>query len=176
MHKKVITARSKQTKRNQRKPKHAVKPNFDVGDFVLRSRVDQKHNDKLLVTWIGPYQVVQAEENSFRVRHLVTGAEQDVHSSRLKFYADKSFEVTEEVREHVASQGIILTVAALLEHRWNSNKREFEILVSWEGLEPIDDSWESMTSLYKDIPAMVRNYSASQGNRSFQDAVAAMTG
>lgn len=175
MHKKVIDARSKQTKRNQRKPKHTLKPNFDEGDFVLRSRVDQKHNDKLLVTWIGPYQVVKAEENSFRVRHLVTGAEQDVHSSRLKFYADKSFEVTEEIREHVASQGIILTVASLLEHRWNTSKHEFEILVSWKGLEPIDDSWESMTSLYKDIPVMVKNYSASRGNRAFQDAVAAMT-
>ncbi|GMF33910.1 unnamed protein product [Phytophthora fragariaefolia] len=62
MHKKAIAARAKQTNRNRRNQKYATKPNIDVGDFVLRSRVDQKHNDKLLVTWIGPYQVVQADE------------------------------------------------------------------------------------------------------------------
>ncbi|GMF42399.1 unnamed protein product [Phytophthora fragariaefolia] len=144
MHKKAIAYRAKQTNRNRRNQKYATKPNFDVGDFVLRSRVDQKHNDKLLVTWIGPYQVVEADEHSFRVRHVVTGTEQDVHGSRLKFYADKSFEVTEEIREHIVSQGIILTVAQLIEHRWNSAKRMYEILVSWNGLGPIEDSWESL--------------------------------
>ncbi|OWZ14974.1 hypothetical protein PHMEG_00011470 [Phytophthora megakarya] len=47
MHKKVQTARSEQTKRNQKMQKGTRMANFDVGDYVLRSRVDQKHNDKL---------------------------------------------------------------------------------------------------------------------------------
>ncbi|GMF46642.1 unnamed protein product [Phytophthora fragariaefolia] len=168
MHKKAITSHAKQTNRNRR---NATKPNFDVGDFVLRSRVGQKDNDKLLVTWIDPYQVVQADEHSFRVRHLVTGTKQDVHRSRLKVYADKSFEVTEEIREHIVSQRIILTVAQLIEHRWNSAKRMHEILVSWKGLEPIEDSWESLPELYKDIPAMVNSYATLQEDRGFQKAV-----
>ncbi|EGZ13048.1 hypothetical protein PHYSODRAFT_512116 [Phytophthora sojae] len=151
--------------------KGARKPNFDVGDYVLRSRVDQKHNDKLLVTWIGPYQVVGSDEHSFRVQHLVTGAEADVHSSRLKFYADESFEVTEEIREHVAAQGIVLTVAELKDHRWNSAKRCFEVLVGWKGLEPIEDSWESLSSLYKDIPVMVKQYASGKSNLEFVSAV-----
>ncbi|EGZ21544.1 hypothetical protein PHYSODRAFT_488387 [Phytophthora sojae] len=117
MHKRVQVARSEQAKRNQKTQRGARVANFDVGDYVLRSRVDQKQNDKLLVTWIGPYQIVGADEHSFRVQHLVTGAESDVHASRLKFYADASFEVTEEIREHVAAQGIVLTVAELKEHR-----------------------------------------------------------
>ncbi|OWZ14903.1 hypothetical protein PHMEG_00011537 [Phytophthora megakarya] len=148
-----------------------VKPNFDVGDYVLRSRVDQKHNDKLLVTWIGPYQVVQADEHSFRVKHLVTGTEHDVHSSRLKFYADDSFEVTEEIREHVAAQGIMLTVAELIEHRWNNAKSAYEILVSWKGLEPIEDSWETLPGLCKDIPVMVKSYAVAKGDELLLKAV-----
>lgn len=136
--------------------------------------MDQKHNHKLLVTRIGPYQVLGADEHSFRVRHLVTGAEQDVHSSRLKFYADKSFEITEEIREHVAAQGIVLTVAELVEHRWNSDKHMHEILVSKRCLEPIEDSWESLPELFKDIPAMVKAYTSIKGDKELKKAVAAL--
>jgi hypothetical protein len=167
----MITEHTKQTIRNQSVQETAVKPNFDVGDYVIRSRVDQKHNDQLLVTWIDSYQGVQADEHSFRVRHLVTGAEQDVHGSRLKFYADKDFEVTEEIREHVAAQGIVLAVTELLDNRWNSTKRLHEILVSWKGLEPIEDSWESLSSLHKDIPALVRAYAAGKDDPALRKAV-----
>jgi hypothetical protein len=83
MHRAMTDAREKQTQRNKDNQGPAVRPNFDVGDFVLRSRVDQKYNDKLLVTWIGPYQLVRADEHSFRVRHLVTGIEQDVHPAQV---------------------------------------------------------------------------------------------
>ncbi|TMW59220.1 hypothetical protein Poli38472_007365 [Pythium oligandrum] len=160
MHKEAKAEQEKQTERNKKNQKVVIKPNFDVGDYVLRSRVDQKHHDKLMVTWIGPYQVVGTDVHSFRVRHLVTGAETDVHPSRLKFYADKYFEETDEIREHVASQGIVLTVAELKEHRWNGSKRDFELLVSWKGLEPIEDSWESLKSLYKDVSGMILKYVA----------------
>ncbi|OWZ16989.1 hypothetical protein PHMEG_0009133 [Phytophthora megakarya] len=54
MHKPMITARIEQTKRNLRRRSPAKQPNFDVGDYVLRSRVNHKHQYKLLVTWIGP--------------------------------------------------------------------------------------------------------------------------
>ncbi|GMF34894.1 unnamed protein product [Phytophthora fragariaefolia] len=97
--------------------------NFDIDDYVLRSRLDQKHNDNLHFTWIGPYQIVGTDEHSFRVLHLVTGAESDVHASRLKFYADVSFKVTEEICEYVDAQGIVLMVAELKKHWWNSAKR-----------------------------------------------------
>lgn len=171
MHKKVTQAREGQTIRNKRNQRRAVKPNFDLGDYVLRSRVDQKYQDKLLVTWIGPYQVIRADEHSFRVRHLITGAEADVHASRLKFYADKDFEVTEEIREHVAAQGIVLTVAELKDHRWSKAKRDYEILVSWKGLEPIEDSWESLSSLKADIPVLLRRYAETQDDPILKKAI-----
>jgi hypothetical protein len=100
----MIAERARQTVRNQKQQKSARRPNFDVGDFVLRSRVDQKHYEKLFVTWVGPYQVVRADAHCFAVRHLLTGEETDVHPSRLKFDADQSLEVTAELRDHIADK------------------------------------------------------------------------
>ncbi|OWZ14975.1 LOW QUALITY PROTEIN: hypothetical protein PHMEG_00011471 [Phytophthora megakarya] len=106
---------------------------------------------------------VGTDEHLFRVQHLVTSAESDVHASRLKFYADESFEVTEEIREHVAAQGIVLTVVELKDHPWYSAKRCYEILGRkvWG---PIEDSWESLKSLYNNIPVMVKQYAAGAGD------------
>ena len=171
LHKKVVEQRENQTRRNQKERTARKKPNFDVGDYVLRSRVDQKYQSKLLVTWVGPYQVIKADEYSFTIRHLVTGAESDVHSSRLKFYADDKFEVTEEVLDHVPSQGIILTVDELKDHRWNKEKKEFELLVGWRGLEPIEDSWESLSQLAKDIPVLIKAYVKSQSDPTLDECM-----
>jgi hypothetical protein len=104
LHKPMIAERARQTVRNQKQQKSARRRNFDVGDFVVRSRVDQNHYEKLFVTWVGPYQVVRADAHCFAVRHLLTGEETDVHPSRLKFYADQSLEVTAELRDHIAAQ------------------------------------------------------------------------
>eukprot|EP00644_Phytophthora_capsici_P003289 jgi/Phyca11/102760/e_gw1.7.502.1 len=171
----MVSARAKQTERNKRLQKYARKPNFDVGDYVLRSRVDQKHQDKLLVTWVGPYQVTRADQHSFRVRHLLTGDEADVHPSRLKFYADKSLLVSEELRDHVAAQGIVLSVEKLKGTRWNKDKKDYEVLVSWKGLEAIEDSWEPTKQLSKDIPVLLTEYAATTNDRKFERHIAAET-
>ncbi|KAE9023988.1 hypothetical protein PR001_g12781 [Phytophthora rubi] len=48
--------------------------NFDVGDFVLWSRIDQRlPNNKLLGQWVGPFKVIEALPHSFKIEHLVTG-------------------------------------------------------------------------------------------------------
>ncbi|ETN18244.1 hypothetical protein PPTG_03909 [Phytophthora nicotianae INRA-310] len=124
--------------------KYARRPSFDVGDYVLRSRVDQKHHDKLL-------------------------------PSRLKFYADKSLLVSEELRDHVAVQGIVLSVEKLNETRWNKDKNDYEVLISWKGLESIEDSWESTKQLSKDIPVLLTEYAATTNDRKFERHIAAET-
>ncbi|EGZ18087.1 hypothetical protein PHYSODRAFT_331951 [Phytophthora sojae] len=175
MHKPMINARAQQTERNQRRHQHAKKPNFDVGDYVLRSRVDSKHQDKLLVTWIGPYQITRADSHSFTVRHLVTGEGTDVHSSRLKFYADSSLQISEEIREHVAAQGQILAINELLDYTWNSVKKGYDVLVSWKGLEPIEDSNETAKSLAKGVPALLRQFAERCDDTCFERHVIALT-
>jgi hypothetical protein len=160
-HKAVADARLKQTLLNKKRERGDNLVNFNVGDFVLRSRVDEKGQNNLLVTWVGPYAVTAAQaHNVFKVKHLVTGEELAVHSSRLKFFADKDLEVTEEILEHVAAQGIMIRVRELLQHRWNDRSRSYKILVGWHGLEAIEDSWEPLGAMRKDVSALVQEYVA----------------
>lgn len=158
MHHAVEDQKVKQRLLNQKRQRGDNLVNFHVGDYVLRSRVDEKHGNKLQVVWIGPYRVVRADTHSFRVQHLVTGDEVDVHASRLKMYADSSLNVTDELLEHVAAQGIILAVDSLKDHRWNSATNAFDLLVSWKGLQSIEDSYEPMTDLAKEIRILVERY------------------
>ncbi|KAE8996877.1 hypothetical protein PR002_g19194 [Phytophthora rubi] len=164
MHNAVEDQKLKQRLLNKKRERGDNLVNFAEGDFVLRSRVDEKHKNKLQVTWIGPYRVVRAEAHSFRVQHLITGEEHDVHASRLKFYADSSLNVTEELLEHVAAQGILLAVDKLKAHRWNAEINDFEVLVSWKGLETIEDSYEPMEGLATDIRVLLGNYVAQAGD------------
>ncbi|KAE8963385.1 hypothetical protein PR002_g29306 [Phytophthora rubi] len=128
MHRAVQDKRLKQRLLNKKRERGENVINFTEGDYVLRSRVDEKSGNKLLVTWVGPYRVLRADAHSFLIQHLITGAELDVHASRLKFYADASLDVTEELREHISSQGIVLAIEKLKEHRWNDQIRDYEVL------------------------------------------------
>ncbi|KAG2917224.1 hypothetical protein PC114_g7202 [Phytophthora cactorum] len=135
MHCDVEDQRLKQRLLNKKRERGENLVNFAVGDYVLRSRVDERQENKLQVTWVGPYRVVRADTHSFTVEHLVTGELTDVHASRLKTYADDSLEVTEVLLEHVTSQGIVLA-----------------------GLQSIEDSYKPVESLAKKIRVLVDNY------------------
>ncbi|KAE8963590.1 hypothetical protein PR003_g29766 [Phytophthora rubi] len=158
MHCDVENRRLKQRPLNKKRERGENLVNFAEGDYVLRSRVDEKHGNKLQVTWVGPYRVVRADSHSFRVEHLVTGEQLDVHASRLKMYADESLNITDELLEHVAAQGIILAVNELKDHRWNAAINDYEIRVSWKGMQAIEDSYEPVQSLVKEIRVFVDNY------------------
>ncbi|POM69904.1 Hypothetical protein PHPALM_13766 [Phytophthora palmivora] len=133
--------------------------NFDVGDFVLWSRVDQRlTSNKLLEQWVGPFQIVRTRPHSFVIKHLVTAREFEVHGTRLKYYADKDFNVTADILEFTTQQGILLGVNAIKEHRYNAVLKRWELLVSWCGLQDVEDSWESLASMLKDVPAKVTEY------------------
>ncbi|KAF1774137.1 hypothetical protein PC116_g28025 [Phytophthora cactorum] len=86
------------------------------------------------------------------------GRESKVHTSRLKFFGDSNLEVTEELREHVAAQGIVLRVETIREHRWNTDMQDYELLVRWEGLEAIEDCWEPFKAMRRDVEVLVSTY------------------
>ncbi|OWY93050.1 hypothetical protein PHMEG_00037692 [Phytophthora megakarya] len=119
MHKEANTYKEKKRLYAMARSKGSI-CNFEVGDFVLWSRVDSRlQGNKLLVRWVGPFRVVEARQHSFIVEHLLTRAQVEVHGSRLKFYSDSSLDVTAELKEHVAKQGIVLGVRAIVDHRRN---------------------------------------------------------
>ncbi|KAF1793144.1 hypothetical protein GQ600_16115 [Phytophthora cactorum] len=44
----------------------------------------------------------------------------------------------EEILEHVAAQGILLAINQLKQHWWNPTIMDYEVLLSWKGLESIE--------------------------------------
>lgn len=82
-----------------------------------------------------------------------------MHASRLKYYADEHLEISEELLDHISGQGIKLKIKELKQHRWNTSRKDYELLVSWHGLEDvIEDSWEPLTTLIIDVPKLVELY------------------
>lgn len=144
LHKDIEDQREKQKLLNQHQARGEQIVNFEPGDYVLWSRVFKGKPPKignLHVRWIGHFQVISAQLHSFRIPHLLNGDERDVHASRLKFYSDSSLDVSEEIREHIASQGIILVVKGFLDYRSvGAKNRLYEIMVKWQGLEDIGNS------------------------------------
>ncbi|ETL89039.1 hypothetical protein L917_11954, partial [Phytophthora nicotianae] len=62
--------------------------NFSVGDYVLRSRVNEKlHANKLRIMWVGQYRVMASTDYYFTAEYLVNGGIMNVHPLRIKFYA-----------------------------------------------------------------------------------------
>ncbi len=55
-----------------------------------------------------------------------------------------------------------MTLAAkgIKNHRYNekSNQYQYEVLVSWKGLDDEDDSWEPMAAMFADIKFMMTKY------------------
>ncbi|KAE9062778.1 hypothetical protein PF010_g29265 [Phytophthora fragariae] len=158
MHKEVLDTKERKRLQDMATHKGSV-VNFDVGDFVLWSRIDQRlPNNKLLGQWVGPFKVIEAKPHSFVIQHLISGREYDVHVSRLKFYADAELNQTEELLELVSSQGMMLGVEAICDHLFNHTLERWELLVSWMGLQAIENSWEPLTTLLQDVPSKVREY------------------
>ncbi|KAF0702438.1 hypothetical protein AaE_015927 [Aphanomyces astaci] len=129
------------------------------GDFVLWSRVDENtHYPKLLVTWIGPFRVVKCLPYSCVIEHLITGVQREAHHSRLKFYAESHFQVTEEIIDHVSEQGTTLVVDQIEDARRNPGSNQWELLIRWKGLESLEASWEQLPAMHQEIPSLVQSF------------------
>jgi hypothetical protein len=76
----------------------------------------------------------------------------------VKLYADASFEVSEEILEHVAEQGILLKIEKITQHVYDKPTKGYLLHVHWEGFEIIEASWEPLAKLMSECPALVRAY------------------
>lgn len=62
-----------------------------------------------MISWVGPFKVIDALSQLFIIEHLITKVRHDVHSSCLKFYADSSLDIIEEMMKHVQTKGFSST-------------------------------------------------------------------
>lgn len=134
-----------------------VQVNFDVGDYVHWSRVDQRlAPNTLLAQWVGPFALPEAKEHSYLIRHLVAGANHEVHTSRLKFFADDQLQDAEELLEFVSEQGLRLGVRGIAGHRFNSVRDRWELRVLWVGLLDEETTWEAVADIADQVPALCK--------------------
>ncbi|KAE8884486.1 hypothetical protein PF003_g31408 [Phytophthora fragariae] len=174
MHKEVADIRERR-RLQQMAAKKGAPCNFSEGDFVFWSRVDARlPGNKLMVRWVGPFKVIDALSHSFIIEHLITKACHDVHGSRLKFYADSSLDITEEMMQHVSNQGLLLNVERFCGARYNDELSRWELEVSWQGLEDAENSYEGLEELFNDVPAKVAEYVAESSPDGLRAAVAAL--
>ncbi|KAJ0405364.1 hypothetical protein P43SY_000243 [Pythium insidiosum] len=53
---------------------------------------------------------------------------------------------------------MVLAVDRIVKHQYNTAKQQWELLISWKGLQTTQDSWEPLTRIAMDIPVMVAEY------------------
>ncbi|KAF0761210.1 hypothetical protein AaE_003463, partial [Aphanomyces astaci] len=137
MHKEVLDKNAMRAAKATKATEKYEQCNVSEGDYVLWSRVDERYHPKLLVTWTGPYRVKEVGEFSVVLEHLVTHELREAHASRVKLYAEDSFEVTEEILEHVSEQGIMLKVKSIGGHKFVPDVKDFMLEVLWVDFEDI---------------------------------------
>jgi hypothetical protein len=132
--------------------------NFMLGDFVLVAKTIKPHRGhKLQASWYGPMQVTKlCTPWIFEVTDLLSKKLSKVHSQRLKFYADSSLEITEELKLQLQHDGEGFDIECILNHRIKSGRWEFYI--SWAGFTEQENTWEPVLQLYADIPTYVKEY------------------
>ncbi|ETV90041.1 hypothetical protein H310_15126 [Aphanomyces invadans] len=161
MHEQVASKSAK--KRAQNRDRRATKKGvtmaqFDVGDFVLYMDVWSMTHSNLSVTWRGPAQVVRVISDwTYEIQNLIRGVAREAHSSRLNFYADDSLDVSEELLRHVARNADGHVVEDFLGCRYD-RLAAYEVLVSWRGLQDIENSWEPASNLLEDLPPAFKKY------------------
>ena len=82
----------------------------------------------------------------------------DVHVARMPFYADDKPEISGEllkVFQKLENQGEyhIQTISAI---KRTASGDAFVVKVTWEGLEEVESTWEPVSRLFRDAPAMLR--------------------
>jgi hypothetical protein len=77
--------------------------NFDVGDNVLSGVLTREKGPKTDVCRKGPFCVTARKSDFlFEVRHLLKDKKSVVHGTRLKFFRNRDWEVTDAAKEHIA--------------------------------------------------------------------------
>jgi len=106
MHKEISGPTSKSRKRSidsHNRKTNVRECNFDVGDFILRGLSKKNAVRKLNLRWTGPFQFTKVMSDFlFEIQDLRSKKKSVVHGTRIKFFRNKSFEVTEECTAQLA--------------------------------------------------------------------------
>lgn len=85
---------------------------------------------------------------------MLTGVVREAHASWLKFYADSSLGITDDLLAHVAHNSEGHVVEELRQARYDPARKAYDILAKWYGLSDAESSWEPAQHLLEDTPAV----------------------
>ena len=160
MHKRVKEIRLRRHLQNVRAQGDVQLPKLAIGDFVLVARSVKSRNPKLNVKWVGPYVVVDTESPYIMVVQKVGGTRETrkkVHVRRIKRYADRLLNVTEELVEQLHFDQEKFPVETFVDWRRDVN-HELEVRVRWRGYDAGWDTWEPLVRMLEDVPSITRRY------------------
>ena len=81
-----------------------------------------------------------------------------VHITRLRRFASKFLNVTEQIQRSADRDFPHFEVQRLVAHKINPVDAELHIKVQWLGFTKVERTWESAAELHKYVPGHVRAY------------------
>ena len=134
---------------------------FGIGDFVLLSKKGTtRRESKVKLTWTGPHKVIDIPADNVYTIIDPLGSKTTAHAVRLRFYEDKSFNLTEEIKEVYINDVNDAFIDEIVELR--NFDGEYFLKVKWFGFGMEDATWEPVENLLQDAPDLVNTYLAAQ--------------
>ena len=122
----------------------------DFTDYPIQSYVLWEHpadkRSKMHTRYQGPFQVVERQEDIYKIQDLLTGKIHETHVSTLRPFNHDPDKVTPlHVAMHNSQEFVI---EEILDHRGDRNRRgTMEFKVRWQGESQDNDSWEPFSLL-----------------------------
>ena len=159
LHRVAFVRQSKRKMLQAARRKHYGMPQAEIGTFVLVGRRTPKRN-KIQVNWQGPYVVTGVKSDYAYEVKLIGKPDMKplvCHISRLRTFADKHLDVTEELKEMAMRDADTeLEVEAIT--RWRYQGDELQLEVQWLGFDADDRSWEPIEWLHSQHPKLTATY------------------
>ena len=129
-----------------------------IGDYVLRATDITVAKTKTYARWSGPYVIIETLGNHvFQLKDLVTKKEFPCHAARLRFYADSSLNVTEELIAYIVSAQQGFEIQRILDYYLGEDD-QYYFSVRWFGFEADADTWEPLSVLLVDAPTILKKF------------------
>ena len=108
--------------------------------------------------WKGPCKVVKCHSiYIFQITNMLTGETFLAHGRRLTFLRNKSYNVIQDLMDHLSYQQDELMVVDSFEDV-RTQRGNVKIHKRWKGLSPEEDSWELVDALDEVVPVLLREY------------------
>ena len=115
-------------------------------------------HSKVMCRWQGPYEVVApVSEVEYVVRLLGDMEETNVHWRRLWRLTGPALTVNKELTESAQHDKQRFKVESFADWSVNTDG-EVDLLVKWRGHDESNNTWEPLTQLVVDVPALVTKY------------------